>query len=176
MKRIMVGMAALAAVLMAAPQGAWALGFGAEVGRVQAESGPVGDQRGLFGRVTLIGPLDLQLDYAKATYEGDRDDQRFGAGLRLEPFHLGHWIPALWAGIGVLDVDAPEWQGQLGFSELGLGIVYAFTDNVRVELDLRTGHQDTLVDAKNDTPPMKVVASPGGDDYRSGSLALSIDF
>jgi len=174
----MVGTAALAAVLMAAPAGAWALGFGAEVGRVQAKAGPTGDTKGVFGRLGLIGPLDLQLDYAKSEYEGDRSDSRYGIGLRLEPFHISeHWIPALWAGTGVIDVNTPTYQGRLAFTELGLGIVYAFNEHVRLELDLRQGNQDVFVKGKNEpTPPTSVVASKDGDQYRSGSLALSIDF
>jgi len=172
-------MAVLATAILAAPSSAWALGFGAEVGRVQARSGPVGNSRGVFGRLSLLGPLDLQLDVAKTEYSDlERRDTRYGAGLRLEPFHLGKWLPALIAGLGVLDIDTPAWQGQLGYRELGLGLVYELNKHVRLELDLRQGRQDVLVQSKNQAPVPEMVlpADGSGQEYRSGSLGLSIDF
>src|SRR4051812_21868093 len=113
--KFMVGIAAMVLGLVLAPRGAWALGFGAQVGLVQNDTGPTGDSRGLFGRMGLIGPLDLQVDLAKIDYDAGRQDGRFGIGLRLEPLHLGHWLPALWAGTGLVDASAPAWSGKLGF-------------------------------------------------------------
>jgi len=167
MKSHLLGAAVLAAVMLVAPARSWALGFGADVGVDKPQSGPTTGTRGLFGRLGLIGPLDLQLDYARADYDGDRTDSRYGIGLRLEPFHLGHWLPALWAGAGVIDVDAPQMESNLGFTELGLGLVYAFNDHVRLELDVRQGSRSQLVDHEN---------GPPAQDYRSGSLALSVKF
>jgi hypothetical protein len=167
MKSHLLGAAVLAAVMCLAPARSWALGFGADVGIEKPQEGSAADTQGLFGRLGLIGPLDLQLDYARAHYDGERTDSRYGIGLRLEPFHLGHWIPALWAGAGVIDVDSPAYDGQLDFRELGLGLVYAFNDFVRLELDLRQGSRDQLVNHEN---------GPAGETYRSGSLALSVKF
>jgi hypothetical protein len=175
-KHLIVGVAAVATALVLAPQHqAHALGFGAGVGLVQGQSGPTGDSRGFFGRLGLLGPLDLQVDYAKVDFGPDRADSRFGVGLRLEPFHLGHWVPAVFANTGITSVDAGRWSGRLGFTELGLGIVYAFTDNVRAELDVREGH-DTRLTGDEATQPMSVMGSTGSDTYTSGALALSVDF
>jgi hypothetical protein len=174
-KQLVVGLAAVATALVVAPQGAWALGFGAGVGLVQNQTGPVGDSRGFFGRLGLIGPLDLQVDYAKTDYDAERSDERFGVGLRLEPFHLGHWVPAVFANTGINSVDAGRWSGRLGFTELGLGIVYAFTDNIRAELDVREGH-DSLLTGDEQTQPMSVMSASGGESYTAGGLALSVDF
>jgi hypothetical protein len=174
-KQLVVGVAAVAAALVVAPQGAWALGFGAGVGLVQNQSGPMGDSRGFFGRLGLIGPLDLQLDYAKTDYDAERNDSRFGVGLRLEPFHLGHWAPAVFANTGINSVDAGRWSGKLGFTELGVGIVYAFTDNIRAELDVREGHVSRLT-GDEQSQPMSVMSAASGESYTSGALALSVDF
>jgi len=174
-KQLVVGLAAVATALVAAPQGAWALGFGAGVGLVQNQSGPVGDSRGIFGRLSLIGPLDLQVDYARTDYDAERSDSRLGVGLRLEPLHLGHWVPAVFANTGINSVEAGQWSGKLGFTELGLGIVYGFTDNIRAELDLRRGH-DSLLSGDEQTQPMSVMSATGGESYTSGALALSVDF
>jgi hypothetical protein len=175
-KHILVGVAAVATALVLAPQRpAHALGFGAGVGLVQGQSGPTGDARGVFGRLGLIGPLDLQVDYARIDFGSDRNDSRFGVGLRLEPFHLGHWVPAVFANTGITSVDAGRWSGKLAFTELGLGLVYAFTDNVRAELDVREGH-DRRLTGDEATQPMSVMAATGSDTYTSGGLALSVDF
>jgi hypothetical protein len=174
-KQLVLAVAAVAMTLMLAPRGAHAIGFGAGVGLVQNQSGPVGDSRGIFGRLGLIGPLDLQVDYARTDYDAERSDTRFGVGLRLEPFHLGHWVPAVFVNTGIDSVDAGRWSGRLGFTEIGLGIVYAFTDNIRAELDLREGHA-SLLTGDESTQPMSVMSASSGESYTAGGLALSVDF
>ena len=174
-KQLVFALAAVATALVVAPRGAHAIGFGAGVGLVQNQSGPLGDSRGFFGRLGLIGPLDLQVDYARTDYDAERSDSRFGVGLRLEPFHLGHWVPAIFANTGINSVDAGRWSGKLGFTELGLGIVYAFTDNIRAELDVREGH-DSLLTGDESTQPMSVMSAAHGESYTAGGLALSVDF
>jgi hypothetical protein len=175
-KPIVLAATVLAAALLVAPSGAWALGVGAEVGAVKAETGSTGTERGLFARLGLLGPLDLQVDYAVIDYGSDRSDSRFGVGLRIEPLHLGHWIPAAFANTGIVDVDAPAWQGKLGIFELGLGMVYALNDNIRLELNGRQGHQDVLVDDGGRRADMSTVLASGGESYWSAALGLSLAF
>ncbi len=174
-----VGIAALAtSVMVAAPASAWAIGFGAEVGRVEVRSGADGTSTGVFGRLGLIGPLQLELDLAKTDFdEQTRSDTRFGAGLRLEIIHIGRFIPAVMAGVGIIKVDAPGWQGELDYTELGVGLVFELTRNVRLEADFRWGDVSVL-EATNDPDevPRAVMPEAGDDSYRAGRLGVSIAF
>jgi hypothetical protein len=175
-KSLVLGSAALAAVMLAAVPSAHALGVGAGLGFVEPTQGAAGSSAGLFGRLGLIGPLDLQLDYAKTSYGGavERNDARYGAGLRLA-LKLGSWVPAAHAGMGVLDVEAADWDGQLFYTQMGLGLGFAFNDFVRLELDLARGHEDVISGARAEMP--ETVAQNGdGTAYTTGTLGLAVEF
>jgi hypothetical protein len=178
-KSLVLGAGALAAaaVMFAAQPGAHALGVGAGLGFVDPSAGESASSAGLFGRLGLIGPLDLQLDYARLSYGGadERADSRYGAGLRVA-LKLGDWVPAASADMGLLDVDAADWNGQLFYTQLGLGLGFAFTDFVRLELDLHRGHQDVISRPDNQPMPESVAQNGDGTAYTSGTLGLAVEF
>jgi hypothetical protein len=88
---------------------------------------------------------------------------------------LGSWVPAASADLGVLDVDAADWNGQLFYTQLGLGLGFAFNDFVRLELDLHRGHENVISGAKDEMP--ETVAQNGdGTAYTSGTLGLAVEF
>jgi hypothetical protein len=163
------------ATIGTSPSIAHALGFGAEVGRVDAKAGPAGNTRGVFGRLGLIGPLHAELDLAKTEYD-QRVDRRYGLGLRLDLPFFGKLVPALMAGTGLVTVDAPGWEGELAFTELGVGLAYRFNSVVHAELDFRQGDLEQLDTGDDGAVPSDVLPGEGRDEYRAVQLGLSINF
>ena len=66
-------------------------------------------------------------------------------------------------------------ERQLFDTQLGLGLGVAFTDFVRLELDLARGHEDVISGARAEMP--ETVAQNGdGTAYTTGTLGLAVEF
>lgn len=166
MRRTHIVTTAILLAAFAVPATSHALGAGVAIGRTAAPSNHVeGNARSVFGRVSLLGSLDLELHYARVDVDATAvSARRLGAGLHLDVIRLGRWVPYLVAGLGLIQGEGPA--NDHAFDEIGLGVGVQLAGPLALELDGRQGN----VRAIDDDAPVDTQR------YRQIQLGLSVNF
>jgi hypothetical protein len=120
-------------------------GVGLFGGGVSVDDKEDSDNLGVFGRLRLTPGLIVEAEVGKTTYTEDlREDRRLGASLIYEFGAYNKLAPYVRGGLGVQQADvAGEFQTRQNYGELGVGLRYAFTPNLHIGFDVRTGTRAT---------------------------------
>lgn len=156
-------------------------GIGVFAGSTEIESGVVGEDAGLLGRLRVTDSLLLEAEVAKSRLDELRMDRRLGGAVLYDLAPRSRLSAHLLAGMGVTQVDLGNgsWRSAQQYGELGVGLSFKLSERLHLAGDLRAGAYTPVDGVPQPQDDRLMLVAPSSDHeerYTRGRLSAILSF
>jgi len=153
-------------------------GIGVFAGSIEVADQSERQDLGLIGRIRLTESLSLEGEIAKTEMDELRLDRRLGGALVYDLMPRSRWSVELLAGTGVTqsEIGNNEWQTDQKYGEVGAGLGFRLTSQLRLGLDFRVGQRTPIREAAPDSFKAVAPSAEDNEEFSRGRLSAILSF